>query len=216
MANEHFLSRWSRRKAQVGQAGKPSPATGAPAAGAPAAGVKPPVQLEPAAPDVAPGSQERPPHPTLDDVARLTTDSDFSPFVARGVDETVKRSALKKLFTDPHFNVMDGLDTYIDDYNTFQPIPPHVLAALNHAKALLDPLSQTEKALMQLVETPDETHDDTHDEAKPESEQESEPIPAAVRPALESAADPTVPDSGNAVADSAPTNANKADHDHSI
>ena len=58
----------------------------------------------------------------MDDVARLTRNSDFSRFVAPGVDESVKRAALKKLFTDPHFNVMDGLDIYIDDYNIASPL----------------------------------------------------------------------------------------------
>ena len=40
-----------------------------------------------------------------------------------GVDASVKNAALKKLFADPHFNVMDGLDTYIDDYGKPDPIP---------------------------------------------------------------------------------------------
>ena len=38
-------------------------------------------------------------------------------------------AALKKLFSDPHFNVMDGLDTYIDDYGKPDPIPPSMLRA---------------------------------------------------------------------------------------
>ena len=89
---------------------------------------------------------------TLDDVAGLTPESDYAPFVARGVDQTVQRSALKKLFSDPHFNVMDGLDTYIDDYNKFEPIPPEMLALLNHAQDLLNPLAKFEKPIMQLIE----------------------------------------------------------------
>lgn len=32
-------------------------------------------------------------------------------------EESVKRAALKKLFSDPRFNVMDGLDVDIDDYS---------------------------------------------------------------------------------------------------
>jgi len=47
-----------------------------------------------------------------------------------GVDEDVKRAAIKKLFTDPHFNVMDGLDVYIDDYTNFEPLPADMLARL--------------------------------------------------------------------------------------
>lgn len=95
--------------------------------------------------------------PTIEDVAHLTSQSDFAPFVARGVNEDVKRSALKKLFADPHFNVMDGLDVYIEDFNKFTPMTPAVLAALNHAKALLDPLSHLEKPVMRLLEEPPKT-----------------------------------------------------------
>ncbi|MGE5648991.1 MAG: DUF3306 domain-containing protein, partial [Bacillota bacterium] len=74
-------------------------------------------------------------------------DSDFTPFVARGVDEQIRRSAMKKLFADPRFNVMDGLDVYIEDYHAFTPIPAAILATLNHAQALLDPLAQRENHL---------------------------------------------------------------------
>ena len=41
--------------------------------------------------------------------------------------EDVRRAALKKLFSDPRFNVMDGLDVYIDDYSKTEPIPPEML-----------------------------------------------------------------------------------------
>jgi hypothetical protein len=77
--------------------------------------------------------------------------------MAQGVDESVKRSAMKKLFTNPHFNIMDGLDIYIGDYNTFEPISPALLASLNHAKALLDPLSQLQAPLMNLLKLPAES-----------------------------------------------------------
>lgn len=85
--------------------------------------------------------------PSMADVARLTPESDYSGFLAKGVDEAVKRSALRKLFTDPHFNVMDGLDIYVGDYSQPDPMPPGMLAALNHAQALLNPLKQFESAL---------------------------------------------------------------------
>ena len=55
------------------------------------------------------------------------------------VDESLKRAALKKLFADPHFNVMDGLDVYIDDYSKPDPIPPDMLARLIQNRALFDP-----------------------------------------------------------------------------
>ena len=85
------------------------------------------------------------PAPTLADVAALTRESDFSPFVARGVGDDVKRAAMKKLFTDPRYNVMDGLDTYIDDYNKPDPIPPAMLRQLMAGfRKFVDPVSEAE------------------------------------------------------------------------
>lgn len=124
MEAESFFARWSQRNAEAA-AKKHAPEGNSDAA---------PVQAR---------EPVRSP-PSLAEVARLTPDSDFTPFVARGVDEQVRRSAMKKLFADPRFNVMDGLDVYIEDYHAFTPIPAAMLAALNHAKALLDPLAQCE------------------------------------------------------------------------
>lgn len=135
MEAESFFARWSKRNADAAEEKQ--------------AAITAPVSVSQPVPDAPP----KPP-PTIEDVATLTSDSDFTPFVARGVDENVRRSAMKKLFTDPHFNVMDGLDVYIEDYNKFDPIPPAMLAALNHAKGLLDPLSQLEHPLMRLLQTP--------------------------------------------------------------
>jgi hypothetical protein len=53
------------------------------------------------------------------------------------VDEGIRRAALKKLFSDPRFNVMDGLDVYIDDYTREDPIPTGMLAQLQHARSTL-------------------------------------------------------------------------------
>lgn len=139
MDAESFFQRWSRRKAE---AVEQEPAAERPASQTPAA--------EPDKPD-------RP--PTITDVAALTPDSDFKPFLARGVDESVRRSALKKLFADPHFNVMDGLDVYIDDYTKFEPIPPEMLAALNHAKSLFSPAPHIEKTVMEMLDAPREPAD---------------------------------------------------------
>jgi hypothetical protein len=155
MAEEdNFLSRWSRRKAQVRQGGAAeaappvAPSPGPPSAAgerkhevarADSTGSTPslaPVERgtegEGAPPQVAP-----PPLPTLADVALLGRDSDYTRFVAPGVDESVKRAAMKKMFfSDPHFNVMDGLDIYIGDYNTPDPIPPSMLRQMWQSKAL--------------------------------------------------------------------------------
>lgn len=127
-----FLARWSRRKAGVAE--EPVEAPGPVAPAAPAAAPAEP-KAAAAAVDVTPPA-EAVPLPTLDDVALLTRHSDYSRFVLPGVDPGVKNAALKKLFSDPHFNVMDGLDTYIDDYGKPDPIPLSMLRAMNQSAVL--------------------------------------------------------------------------------
>ena len=77
------------------------------------------------------------PAPELPPLAKLTLDSDYRAFFHPKVDEDVRRAALKKLFSDPHFNVMDGLDVYIDDYSKTEAIPPAMLAGLRQVQKIL-------------------------------------------------------------------------------
>jgi hypothetical protein len=132
----NFFSRWSRRKVQVrgGETSPPEPS--APPVAPVAAVVTPPAHevvapTQPEAPDEAP-----PPALTLEDVARLTPESDYSAFVARSVPADVRNAAVKKLFTDPHYNVMDGLDIYIDDYSQPSPITAAEMAKMVGAQFL--------------------------------------------------------------------------------
>ncbi len=76
------------------------------------------------------------PVPTLEDVERLTPASDFQNYMRQGVPGEVRNAAMKKLFTDPHFNVMDGLDIYIGDYNTPDPLPAGMLQKMVGAELL--------------------------------------------------------------------------------
>ena len=85
------------------------------------------------------------PAPELPPVEELTIDSDFSGFFHPKVNENVRRTALRKLFSDPHFNVMDGLDTYIDDYSKSEPIPAAMLATMQQAKRIIDWAAETEQ-----------------------------------------------------------------------
>lgn len=146
MAEEGFLRRWARRKSEVleGRAPLPEPAPDVQAPGAPVAtALVAEVVPEPTNAPVAEAVPERP-LPTMDDVATLNQDSDFSAFVARGVDQAVRRSALKKLFADPHFNVMDKLDVYIDDYTKPSPMSEAMLASLEHAKSVFAKMLEDE------------------------------------------------------------------------
>jgi hypothetical protein len=133
--SDGFLGRWARRKEAVrkGEEVLPEPVqpVAMPVAVAPAVAPVPvPV------PATAAPAAEAPPPPTLEDVQSLTPASDFSRFVRPDVSPEVKNAAMKKLFADPHFNVMDRLDTYIDDYGKPDPIPPEMLRQLASAKFL--------------------------------------------------------------------------------
>jgi hypothetical protein len=125
-----LLSRWSRRKAEA--------RSGVPPAEPPAAVPAAPPALVASPPVVAPLSEAPapPPLPTLADVAALGPDADYARFVLSGVDEGVKQAAMKKLFAEPHFNVMDGLDTYIDDYGLADPVPEAMLRRMTQSRLL--------------------------------------------------------------------------------
>jgi hypothetical protein len=123
------LKRWSQRKHAVARdAASPVPAT------APET-VAPPVDNEAASPAAPAAATPEPPPP----VESLTFDADFTAFMKPDVDPSLRRAALKKLFADPRFNVMDGLDVYIDDYSKPDPIDPSIVAQLVQARYLFDP-----------------------------------------------------------------------------
>ena len=154
-----FLSRWSRRKALVRQGGMPAEPVAAADLVAPAAPTAQPGNdraadriADPAADPAraalpptdalprSPQPQPQPEAPTLADVDLLNRDSDYARFVQPGVDASVRNAALKKLFSDPHFNLMDRLDTYIDDYGLPDPLPAGMLRQMvqSHALGLFD------------------------------------------------------------------------------
>jgi len=85
------------------------------------------------------------PAPTLPPVDKLTPESDFSGFMHPKVEDALRRVALKKLFSDPHFNVPDPYEAYSGDWTGGEPIPDEMLAALNQAKQLLFSEKKEEK-----------------------------------------------------------------------
>jgi len=106
---EPFLTRWSRRKRTAVQS---------------EAAPKPPAQTEA-------------PPPELPPIESLTPESDFSAFMHKQVDEKLRRAALKKLFADPAFNVVDGLDDYAEDFTQLETLAEGAAAGLEHAKRTL-------------------------------------------------------------------------------
>ncbi|QWD60656.1 DUF3306 domain-containing protein [Polynucleobacter sp. MWH-UH35A] len=126
MMAEGFLGRWSRRKAgkEVGEVGSPEKNLATPAE---------PLQVSPV--EITP--EDATPPVTLEDVAKIDRfDPDFSAFMRPDVDPAVQQAALKKMFTDPHFNIMDGLDIYIDDYSKPDPLPPGMLERMAQSDML--------------------------------------------------------------------------------
>ena len=107
---EAFLERWSRRKLQQ-------------------------AEEQPAPPVVAERKEE--PVVALPPVEELTPQSDFAPFMNPKVDGATRRAALKKLFTDAHYNTPDPFESYSGDYTGGEPIPMDMLKVMNHAQKLL-------------------------------------------------------------------------------
>ncbi|MGA0114833.1 MAG: DUF3306 domain-containing protein [Burkholderiales bacterium] len=109
---DEFLSRWSRRKQQARKE----------------------EAEKPAAPPAASAKDEA---PVLPPVEELGMDSDYSGFFHPKVGEDVRTAALRKLFDNPHFSVIDGMDIYLDDYSISEPIPAAMLKELRQAQNIL-------------------------------------------------------------------------------
>ena len=78
------------------------------------------------------------PAPALPPVETLTPESDFTGFMHPKVKDSLRRVALKKLFSgDPHFNLPDPYEAYSGDWTVGEPIPPEMLATLNQARTVL-------------------------------------------------------------------------------
>lgn len=102
-AEEAFVTRWSRRKQAARSAG----------------------EVIIPKPNVAEGRTA--PAPVLTDkdmppIENLTEKSDFSGFLSSGVSEGLRRSALRKLFHLPEFNVRCPLDSEYYDCHGYEPL----------------------------------------------------------------------------------------------
>jgi hypothetical protein len=187
-----FLGRWARRKNDALQGkplDEPAPKPVAAQVPLPAQGA---VAAVPTQAGPAPQStDDAPANPlSLDDVKDLTKDSDFKPFMGRGVEPGVRNAAMKKLFADPHFNVMDRMDIYIDDYSQPDPLPLSMLRQMASAKflKLFDEEEETDKDKKKL-EGKDSKEDSARESASgPDTDSVAQSTPAL--PASEITASP--------------------------
>jgi hypothetical protein len=86
---------------------------------------------------------EAKPAPVLPPVESLTPESDFAGFMNPKVKEELRRMALKKLFSDPHFGTPDPFEPFSGDWTVGEPIAGELLAQLNQTRSVL--LSQAER-----------------------------------------------------------------------
>ena len=128
-----FLERWSRLKR--GDAAVAEPV----APVVPAAPAEQDVPAPVAGPSAEAGSPVSPADAALPPIDSLDLAADFSAFMKKEVSESLRRAALRKLFSDPHFHFerMDKLDIYIDDYSGSDPIPADMLQKLRQFEMLL-------------------------------------------------------------------------------
>jgi len=151
--SESFLARWSRRKLAAERAAErpaesaaPDEATALPVKGASeeaAAGVSAPAP----GPASDPAASTEVPLPPIESLDGLR--SDYEAFFKQPVAEELRRAALKKLFADPHFNQMDMLDVYVDDYTQFEPLSDAMRLRLPSAR---DFLPDSERAALEAEE----------------------------------------------------------------
>ena len=134
---ENFASRWSRRKIEARKT-EEKPAEPKPSS-------EPAVSAVPAdaaaAPPGAPAPRELPPLESLKGLA-----SEYTEFLKPGVDENLRRSALKKLFADPHFENFERFEAYCEDFTKGEAIPLAILKTLELAKGLLFDVEKKEDA----------------------------------------------------------------------
>lgn len=161
-----FIERWSRLKARARAEAPARPPE--PASQVEVDQAAPPAQAVGEAATPAAGDAVPVPEIRLPDLDALDADSDYGAFLAPGVDALQRRRALRKLFHSPKFNVLDGLDDYMGDYTSFEPLGSIVTSDMRH---------QIERAAERLAERLGETPDEAPATPAPEATLHEEPEP---------------------------------------
>ena len=71
----------------------------------------------------------------MPDIESLTSSSDISGFLGKGVSAALRKAALRHVFRQPEYNRRDGLDDYDDDYTTFEPLGGTVTSDMKYHAA---------------------------------------------------------------------------------
>jgi hypothetical protein len=137
-SQEDFLARWSRRKLDARDDAPDAP-------GNEPVAVTPP-ELPAAEPERELTDADMPP------IEKLDENSDFSPFLSPGVSDSLRQKALRKLFSQPAYNVTDGLNDYDEDFTQFAGLGKLVT---HEMKRMLQRELEAEKTTSTAVTEPD-------------------------------------------------------------
>jgi hypothetical protein len=103
--------------------------------------------------------------PDLPHIESLEKDSDYTPFLAEGVPEAIKKLALRKLWaSDPVLANIDGLNDYDEDFTIIEAIKTFVSEGVEKLNEAEDKISKVE------------TNEDTSKEDQKSSEENVEEI----------------------------------------
>ena len=137
--SDNFLSRWSKRKLEAKEQEKQAETL----RDLPEQLTEQPIAMQLSATTEVDGSPAEEavnpelPLPTEADLQAVEKGGDIKAFMVDKVSAELKNKAFKALFSRPEFNVMDGLDIYIDDYNKFTPLSQEDIAKMALSKQLL-------------------------------------------------------------------------------
>jgi len=146
--DEPFFSRWARLKKESRDipAGDATDGAAPPAALTPDDGAAGDEQAPAAANAEAAEDQAAAPSLELPPLESLTAESDFSAFMQPGVDSTLRSAALRKMWQNPIYGVVDDLDPFRADFAAFTPLGDIITSDMKfHAERLLR--EQLEKAV---------------------------------------------------------------------
>ena len=71
----------------------------------------------------------------MPEIKTLTSTSDISDFFNEGVSASLRRAALRHIFSLPVYNIRDGLNDYDDDFTRFEPLGETITADMKWHEA---------------------------------------------------------------------------------
>ena len=88
-------------------------------------------------------------------------------------ERALRRAALKKMFTDPHFNTPDPFEPFSGDWTVADPIPDELMAKLNQVRTVLFP--DRDKDKKQEAEQQAAQQPPAGEQAKAQAKEDDEP-----------------------------------------